>query len=75
MTTKLDKALKREIEVNGVAYTVTFSPGGVKIVEKGKRNGPEHTWEQLIGGGASLTRDLEASVDATAGSENGSSEG
>jgi hypothetical protein len=74
MTTKLDKALKREIEVNGVAYTVTFSPGGVKIVEKGKRNGPEHTWEQLIGGAANLTRDLQASVDATS-SGGGSSEG
>jgi hypothetical protein len=72
MTTKLDKALKREIEVNSVTYTVTFSPGGVKIVEKGKRNGPEHSWEQLIGGGASLSRDLQASVDATRSGDGGS---
>ena len=62
MTTKLDKALKREIEVNGVTYTVTFSPAGVKVVEKGKRNGPEHTWAQLIGGDAALTQNLQDSV-------------
>ena len=50
MTTKLDKAIKREIEFNGVAYTITLSPEGLKIVEKGKRNGQELNWKTLIGG-------------------------
>ena len=50
MTTKLDKAIKREIEFNGVAYTITLSPDGLKIVEKGKRNGQELNWKTLIGG-------------------------
>ncbi len=49
MTTKLDKAIKREIEFNGVAYTITLSPEGLKIVEKGKRNGQELNWKTLIG--------------------------
>lgn len=62
MTTKLDKALKREIEVNGVLYTLTFSPDGIKIVEKGKRLGQEIAWRDLISGSNSLTRDLSNSL-------------
>jgi hypothetical protein len=62
MTTKLDKALKREIEFKGVAYTVTLGPEGLKIVEKGKRKGQEMSWEELIGGSASLTADLQGSL-------------
>lgn len=66
MATKLDKALKRELDHNGVAYMVTLSPDGVKIVEKGKRKGIELSWEQLIRGDVTLTQDLEDSIDLTA---------
>jgi hypothetical protein len=69
MTTKLDKALKREIEFKGVAYTVTLGPEGLKIVEKGKRKGQEMSWEELIGGSASLTAGLQSSISGNA-SEN-----
>lgn len=62
MTTKLDKALKREVEFNGVLYTVTLSPEGLKIVEKGKRNGQELNWKDLIGGGVTLTQGLKDSI-------------
>ena len=62
MTTKLDKAIKREIEFKGVAYTVTLGPEGLKIVEKGKRKGQEMSWEELIGGSAGLTADLQGSI-------------
>jgi hypothetical protein len=62
MTTKLDKPLKREVDVNGVSFTVTISPEGVKIVEKGKRKGHELTWEQVIRGDLSLTQDLLDSI-------------
>ncbi|HEY7569575.1 MAG TPA: hypothetical protein VH762_18475 [Gemmatimonadaceae bacterium] len=65
MTTKLDKALKREIEFKGVAYTVTLGPEGLKIVEKGKRKGQEMSWEELIGGSASLTADLQGSISSS----------
>jgi hypothetical protein len=64
MTTKLDKAIKREIGFNDVAYTVTLSPQGLKIVEKGKRKGREMTWEELIGGSVALAHGLQSSIDA-----------
>ena len=64
MATKLDKAMKRELEVEGKLYTVTISPAGVKVVEKGKRNGHELSWSAIISGDAALTRDLKVSLDA-----------
>jgi hypothetical protein len=64
MATRLDKALKREIEVEGKLYTATLSPAGIKVVEKGKRNGHEISWESIISGDAALTRDLRISLDA-----------
>ena len=65
MATKLDKALKREVDVDGVAYMVTMAPDGVKIVEKGRRKGTELTWPQLIRGDVALTQDLKDSVELT----------
>ena len=65
MATKLDKALKREVDVNGVAYMVTLSPDGLKVVEKGKRKGTELTWEQIIRGDVTLTQDLKDSIELT----------
>ena len=65
MTTRLEGPLKREVEVNGVAFTVTLSPDGMKIVEKGKRKGTELTWEQLVRGDVTLTQDLKDSIDLT----------
>lgn len=66
MATKLDKAIKRELEIAGKLYTVTISPDGVKVVEKGKRNGHELSWSAIISGDAALTRDLKVSLDAFA---------
>ena len=37
MATKLDKTIKREIEMDGQAYMVTISPDGVKLTQKGFR--------------------------------------
>ena len=65
MATKLDKALKREVDINGVAHMVTLAPEGVKIVQKGRRNGTELTWEQLIRGDVTRTQDLKDSIDLT----------
>jgi hypothetical protein len=64
MTTRLDKALKREIEVEGKLYTATISPEGIKVVEKGKRNGHEVSWSAVISGDAALRQDLRISLDA-----------
>jgi hypothetical protein len=66
MATKLDKSLKRELELDGKLYTVTIGPDGVKVVEKGKRKGQEISWRSIISGDASLHESLKISVDATA---------
>ncbi len=65
MATKLDKPIKRELEHAGNLYTVTISPDGVRVVEKGKRKGRELSWESIISGDAELTQALKISIDAT----------
>jgi hypothetical protein len=55
MATKLNKLLKREIDVDGKPYMVTLSPAGVKLTEKGKRLGREHTWKDLLGAEAATS--------------------
>lgn len=65
MTTRLDKPLKREVDVNGIPFTVTLAPDGVTIVPKGKRKGTSLTWEQLVRGDVTLSQDLKDSVDLT----------
>ena len=65
MTAKLDKTIKRELELDGKLYTVAIAPEGIKVTEKGRRNGQEMTWRTLISGDATLNADLKSSVDAT----------
>ena len=38
MATKLDKTLKRELDINGEAWMLSIMPEGLKLVPKGKRN-------------------------------------
>jgi len=64
MATRLDKTIKRELELDGKLYTVSLSPQGVKVVPKGARKGHELTWEALVSGEAELRRDLHMSLDA-----------
>lgn len=66
MTAKLDKTIKRELTLDDKVYTIAIAPEGIKVTEKGRRNGPELSWRSIIGGDASLSADLAASVDATA---------
>jgi hypothetical protein len=49
MTTKLDRPLKREILIGDKAYTLTIDADGLKLVEKGRRNGPSLTWKTIVG--------------------------
>ena len=70
MATKLNKQLKREIDVDGKPYMVTLSPEGVKLTEKGKRLGREHSWKDLLGGEGesrqlltTAMRDIERALD------------
>jgi hypothetical protein len=69
MATKLDKVLKREIEIDGQPYIAAISPEGVKVTKKGFRKGNEISWRAIISGDAGLNEDLSMSVDATAPSE------
>ena len=62
MTTKLDKPLKREIEVAGKPYMLTIAPEGLKLVPKGKRNGHEFSWKAIVSGEAALSAALNASL-------------
>jgi hypothetical protein len=63
MTTKLVKALKRELEVNGELYMLTISPEGLKLAPKGKRKGHEIAWKDLVSGQAALAVALNASLE------------
>jgi hypothetical protein len=65
MTTKLDKVLKREIDIDGEAYIVAISPEGLKLTVKGRRKGQELAWKDLVSGEAALANALNASLDET----------
>ena len=62
MTTKLQNAFRRELDLNGDKYTLTVTPDGFKLVVKGKRKGIELTWASIIGGDAALATALNAST-------------
>ena len=62
MATKLDKPLKREIEVAGKPYMLTITPEGLKLVPKGRRKGQELAWSDLVSGEAALATALNASL-------------
>ena len=66
MTTKLNNAFKRELDIKGEKYTLTVSPEGFKLVQKGKRKGVELNWTQLVNGEAALATALNASVSGHA---------
>ena len=62
MTTKLEKELKREIDIGGQAFIVTITPEALSLVGKGRRKGVEIRWEEMISGEAALARALQASI-------------
>ncbi len=62
MTTKLSAPFKRELDLKGEKYTVTLSPEGLKLVQKGKRKGIELAWQSMVNGEAALATALNASV-------------
>jgi hypothetical protein len=62
MTTKLNSAFKRELDINGDKYTLTVSPEGFKLVQKGKRKGVELQWASILNGEAALATALNAAT-------------
>ena len=55
MATKLDKPLRREIEIGDKAYTLVIDPQGLKLTEKGHRKGQELSWNDVMGGSNAAT--------------------
>ncbi|NUO76776.1 hypothetical protein LVB77_12885 [Lysobacter sp. 5GHs7-4] len=49
MTTKLDKPLRRELEIGDKLYTLTIDAHGLKLTEKGHRKGTELSWNEVLG--------------------------
>ena len=64
MTTPLAGPLKREVTIDGVAYTLTIDPEGLKLVAKGHRKGHALSWAALVSGDAALATALTASLAA-----------
>ena len=69
MATKLDKVLKREIEIDGQSYIAALSPEGSKVTKKGFRKGNEISWRSIVSGEAQLNEDLNNSIQASSSGE------
>ena len=63
MTTKLEKALQRQIDIKGKPYVVTITPEGLKLTERGKCKGQELIWGDLVSGQTALAVALNASLE------------
>ena len=66
MTTPLHSTLKRALTIEGREYVVTLTDTALKLTLKGKRNGVELSWAQLVNGEAALAVALHASLGAFA---------
>lgn len=60
--TKLDKPLKRELQVKKDHFVLTIDPDGLKLTKKGRRKGVEIAWSDLVSGDAAMAVALNASV-------------
>jgi hypothetical protein len=60
---RLDKPLRREVLVGEKAYTLTIDALGLKLVEKGHRNGLTLAWNDLVSGDAAVATALKASLE------------
>jgi hypothetical protein len=48
VVTKLDKPLRRELEIGAKRYTVVLDPQGLKLKRKGHRHGLDLRWNALV---------------------------
>jgi len=62
--TKLEKPLKREIDIKGKPFVVTLSLDGIRLTAKGRRKGLDLAWKDLVSGEAALATALNASLAA-----------
>jgi hypothetical protein len=64
--TPLHATLKRALTIDGRDYVLTLTEAALKLTLKGKRNGVELPWTQLVNGEAALAVALHASLGAFA---------
>jgi hypothetical protein len=64
--TPLSKPLKRALKIRDREFVVTLSPQSIKVTAKGKRNGLELHWIDLVTGDAALATALNASIGTLA---------
>ena len=65
VATVLDKALKRQVSVDGVDYMVALDPERIRLTQKGKRRPEvELRWSELVSGEAAMAVALNASLAA-----------
>jgi hypothetical protein len=69
MATKLQKEIRREIEIDGEPFTVAISPTGVKLTKKRFRSGRALSWRALWQNGTDEQN--ESTAPAASGSSTG----
>ncbi len=47
MSTKLQKTIRREIEIDGEPFTIAISPEGFRLTKKRFRSGVALSWKML----------------------------
>lgn len=60
MATKLDKTIRREIEIDGEPFTVIVSPEGLRLTRKRFRSGVALSWKAMW---ARLAQDRQPNND------------
>lgn len=65
MATKLQKEIRREIEIDGEPFTVAISPTGVKLTRKRFRSGRALSWRALWNGAREESEQSEDSSVAS----------
>jgi hypothetical protein len=60
--TPLDKPLRREVNIDGKAYTLVLDAVGLKLVPRGHRNGTEILWKDIANGDAAIASALSGSL-------------
>jgi len=64
--TPLDKPLRREVTIDGNAYTLVLDAMGLKLAPRGHRNGVELHWKDIANGDAAIATALGAGASRPA---------
>lgn len=63
MATKLDKTIRREIDIDGEPFTIAISPDGFRLTKKRFRSGVALSWKMLWARHGSDEQSPEPSLD------------